>query len=258
MSKYLINAAFCVGFTVIFFYVTKDLILTIAVGAIYLAFFLGIYVYKELEFKKNVSRNYEAISFINNFIISLSVTNSINATYEAMKENASETLKQQMSSIDHLNVETKIEYLNKYFNLPLYMVFVNIINQYVESGANILDISKLLIHDTRNLENRLHEFELVSHRKERDFIISWGFTFLILAVLELALSSFVTNVKDNITYYPILIFGYYLLYIGVYYGFINRIFDISFIYKGETAHEKTERKDKKIKFRFKKRSSATN
>ncbi len=258
MSKYLIYSLFCLGFTGIFYLVTGDLILTIIVCLLYLLFFFGLYNFKASEFSKKIDRNYEAISFMNNFIISLSVTNSINATYEAMKENASESLRQQMSSIDHLNVEVKIEYLNKYFELPLYTVFVNIINQYVESGANILDISKLLIHDTRNLENRIHEFELTSKRKERDFLVSWGFTFIILAILQVALSSFVKEVKDTLSYFPLLILGYYLMFLGVYYAYTTRIFDLAFIYKGETKHEEIQRKDRKIKFRFKKRSSDSN
>lgn len=255
MSKYLVYGLFCLGFTGIFYLVTEDLILTIIVALLYILFFFGLYNYKSNEFNKRIERNYEAISFINNFIISLSVTNSINATYEAMKENASEPLKQQMSSIDHLNVETKIEYLNNYFKLPLYIVFINIINQYVESGANILDISKLLIHDTRNLENRIHEFELTSKRKERDFLVSWGFTFVILAVLQIALSSFVKEVKDTLSYFPFLILGYYLMFIAIYYVYTTRIFDLGFIYQGESKHEEVQRKDRKVKFGFKKRNS---
>lgn len=257
MSKYLIYSLFCLGFTGIFYLVTSDLILTLAVAVLYLLFFFGLYNYKSNDFSKKIERNYEAISFMNNFIISLSVTNSINATYEAMKENASETLKQQMSSIDHLNVETKIEYLSKYFELPLYRVFVNIINQYVDSGANILDISKLLIHDTRNLENRIHEFELTAKRKEREFLVSWGFTFIILGVLQIALSSFVKDVKDTLSYFPILIFGYYLLFVCIYYFYTTRIFDLGFIYQGETKHEEVQRKDRKIKFRVSVKKSAS-
>lgn len=256
MQKYLVNALFCAGFTGIFYYVTKDIILTSIIGVIYLLFYFGFYLHKEKEFRTSLSRNYEAISFMNNFIISLSVTNSINATYEAMKANASETLRQQMNAIDHLNVETKIEYLSKYFSLPLYKVFINIINQYIESGANILDISSLLIHDTRNLENRLHEFELVTKRKEKDFLISWCFTFVILGVLELALSSFVRDIKDTLSYFPILIFVYYIMFIAIFTAFITKIFDLSFVYKGEGSNEKTERKNTKIKFRFKKRNSS--
>lgn len=257
MSKYLIYSLFCIGFTGIFYLVTSDLILTIIVCLLYAMFFFGLYNHKANDFNKRIERNYEAISFINNFIISLSVTNSINATYEAMKENASESLKQQMSSIDHLNVEIKIEYLNKYFELPLYTVFVNLINQYVESGANILDISKILIHDTRNLENRIHEFQLTTKRKERDFLVSWGFTFVILAILQIALSSFVKDVKDTLSYFPCLILGYYLMFISVYYFYTTRIFDLGFIYQGETTHEEVQGKDRKIKFGFKKRSSAS-
>ena len=86
MSKYLIYSLFCLGFTGIFYLVTGDLILTIIVCLLYLLFFFGLYNFKASEFSKKIDRNYEAISFMNNFIISLSVTNSINATYEAMRE----------------------------------------------------------------------------------------------------------------------------------------------------------------------------
>ncbi len=117
-----------------------------------------------------------------------------------------------MDAIEHLNVEQKIIHLNKYFDLPIYNVFINLIKQYVEIGTNILESSSILIHDTRNLENRVHEYELLSKRKEKDFLVSWGFTFLIIVVLKIALASFLSNNKIDLSFYPILIFLYFVIF----------------------------------------------
>lgn len=229
----------------IFFFVTKSFILTISICLMYLIFFFLIYHRKYIAYKEKKERTFEAISFINNFVIALSVNDSIRLTYESMKEKVSPSLKLQMDSIEHLDVATRIEYLNNYFNLPLYGVFINIINQYIECGTNILEISQILIHDTRNLENRLADFDLKIRKKEKDFLISWGFTFLTLALIELSLSSFVNEAKSSMEIYPILIFAYYVFFIIIYMLFSLKIYDTSFIFKGEKPHEKIKDKNRK-------------
>lgn len=256
--RYALYVLFSLLFAGIFYISTTNIILTIVVALLYFLFFFIIYSKKEKRFNKKIKRTYEAISFINNFIISLSVTNSIQATYEAIKQNVSDELRQQMDAIEHLNVEQKIIHLNKYFDLPIYNVFINLIKQYVEIGTNILESSSILIHDTRNLENRVHEYELLSKRKEKDFLVSWGFTFLIIVVLKIALASFLSNNKIDLSFYPILIFLYFVIFLLIYYLFTLKLYDSSFIYKGETEIEekRIERKSRKAKFRFKKRKNS--
>lgn len=253
MTRYLYYVVFSVLFAVIFYYISANWIMALTIFALYLIFFFSVYQIKFTKFKTRMKRSYECISFINNFVISLSVTNSVYSTYEKMKENVSSDLKLQMDSIEHLDVEKKIEYLQKYFELPIYGVFINIIKQYIETGTSILEISQLLIHDTRNLENRIHNFEAIAHKKENDFLISWGFTFLILVILQLSLTSFVINEAIKLNAYSFLLFAYFLMFIGIYYLFILRIYDTSFVAKGESELERTQPKNTKVKSKSKKR-----
>lgn len=258
MNNYIKNMAFCIVFSLIYYLITFNWIYTLIVFIIYGSFFLLFYETKRKKYFNFLFRSYEAVSYINNFIISLSVTSSVYSTFNKIKENVSNELKLQIDSINHLDVETKIEYLNTYFELPLYGVFVNIIKQYIETGANILEISQLLIHDTRNLENRLHEFQVVAQKKEKEFLISWGLTFLILIIMQLSLSTLVKNIEDELSYFPILVLVYFIGFIGVYYFYCLKIFDTSFIVKGETYHEKLYKKNRKTRFRLKKRNNVTN
>ncbi len=258
MNNYLKNSLFCVVFTLIYYLITFNWVYTIVVFLLYTLFFFLFYETKRKRYYLFLNRSIEAVSYINNFIISLSVTNSVYSTFNKLKENVSNELKLQIDSIEHLDVETKIEYLNTYFELPLYGVFINIIKQYIESGTNILEISQLLIHDTRNLENRIHEFEIVSKKKEKEFLISWGLTFLILVIMQFSLSTLVKNIEEELVYYPILVLVYFVAFLGVYYLYALKIFDTSFIVKGETYHEKNQTKSRKPRFGLKKRNNVTN
>ena len=257
LSNLIKNLLFCIVFTAIYYIITLDIIFSVFTFLIYLVFFYFIYDLKRNKYFDTLNRTYEAISYMNNFIINLSVTNSVYTTFENMKSNVSDNLKLQIESIGHLDVDTKIEYLNNYFNLPLYGVFINIVKQYIESGTNILEISQLLIHDTRNLEDRLHEFEVNGKRKEKEFLISWGLTFLILVIMKFSLSTLTKNVQMELAIFPLLVLIYFVAFLVVYYVYILNIFDISFIFKGEIYREKVETKIRKAKFKFKKRNNAS-
>ena len=131
-------------------------------------------------------------------------------------------------------------------------MFINIINQYIFNGGDILDISQALMRDSRALEDRLLDFEKMSRRKFAEFITSWALSFLILFILQFSISS-IYQAIDSIAYYSILIFIFYLIFLVSLIFMTYRIYDISFMTKGDSNVKETKTKNVKVKSKSKKR-----
>lgn len=180
------------------------------------------------KFKKIDKVTHECISFINNFIISLSIHNTLSATFEMIKESISGDLRKEIDSIDHLDVEEKLDYLKNYFDSSLYDFFLKIINQYVFNGGDIIGISQLLIFDSRKIETSLDNFLMVSKRKFIEFSILWGITIGILIILQFSLSMFYESIL-SMNFYAPLIFIFFIIFLIFLYLFLKHNFNLSFI-----------------------------
>lgn len=236
----------------LYYYSSPNWIYTIIVGMLTFGLLFGVYDHLKKRYSKKLNRTLEAIKFINNFIITLSVNYSISTTYDSVINTLSSELKLQNDTIKQFDVEERINYLSKYFDCPIYGVFVNLIKQYVYNGGNILDISQLLLHDSRELEERINEFDFITRKKTRDFIISWGFSIVILMILRISLSQTINNFDERLPMFPLLVFVYFVLVILVSAFFFYRRFNYSFISKGVNKDEKVKTKDNKFKSKSKK------
>lgn len=224
------------------YFISKNLIYSIILFVIYLAFFFLFVAYKRNKYKRNINRSYEAVNYINNFIISLSVSKSFNNAFDNAKNSASKELRLQIDAIDYIPIESRIEYLYRYFEIPIYGVFINIIHQYVFNGGDILEISQLLIRDSRALEERLRDYEVQIKRKFIEFLVAWGLTTVILFALHFSIQS-LGRALYSIDVYPLLIFIYFLLVLFNLYLILNKMYDLSFITKDDSYAKKVKIKN---------------
>ena len=206
--------------------------------------FFFVLIEKEYQKYKKINRTtHECVNFINNFIISLSIHNTISATFEMIKESFSGELKKEVDSIEHLNIVEKLEYLSAYFNSSLYDFFLKIIHQYEYNGGDIIGISQILIFDSRNVETSIDNFISVSKRKFIEFIILWGITMAILLILQFALSMFYDTIL-NMSFYAPSIFIFFIMFLIFLYFFLKHNFNLSFINEWrEKDNEKPQTKN---------------
>lgn len=206
--------------------------------------FFFVLIEKEYQKYKKINRTtHECVNFINNFIISLSIHNTISATFEMIKESFSGELKKEVDSIEHLNIVEKLEYLSDYFNSSLYDFFLKIIHQYEYNGGDIIGISQILIFDSRNVETSLDNFISVSKRKFIEFIILWGITMAILLILQFALSMFYDTIL-NMSFYAPSIFIFFIMFLIFLYFVLKHNFNLSFINEWrEKDNEKPQTKN---------------
>ncbi len=223
-------------FGLIFYYLTANLIFSVATSLIYLVFFMSYYEINYRKYKITIRKTRECIQFINNFIITMSVNNSINTTFDSMSSSFSNELIEQINSINHLTDEEKIMYLENYFVSPLYNVFTKLLRQYIEEGGNIIDNTHLLIFDTRVVEEDLNNFISISYRKVFQFCIMWSICFLILLVTKTALGNYYEQIQ-GMSYFPFSILLFFIVFLGCLWLILKHFLDLRFINK-ELRNEK--------------------
>lgn len=204
-------------------------------------------------FIKKDTKTRECLMFINNFIITLSINQSINETYKILKESFSKGLLNQAKLMAHLNEEEQIHYLNKYFDLNVYEVFLNLLDQYIYNGGDILKIAQILLFDIRATEEMLENHISILVKKIVEFTSLWGMSFLIVLIIKFSLTNFLSDIlSSNLFLIGLLIF-FLIFYINLTI-FIMHGFSLNFIKtsrpiekKRITKNEKTKRKNKLFK-----------
>lgn len=241
VNRYLIYLLSSILLAGLYFYTTRNLIFSLLLLVIINLFMFLLFERKYLKFISLDKKIHECISFINNFIITLSITKSINSTYQSVYEGLNNNLKEELDSYVDLNIEEKIDRLSNYFNLNIYNFFKKTVKQYIDNGGDLINSSQLLIYDSRRIEASLDEFKLVSKRKLIEFIALWGMTMLILVIVKLALSMFYDSII-NMSFYPIAIFIFFLIFLLFLYLFIKRTFSLDFIdiYKENDLNEESK------------------
>ncbi len=138
-------------------------------------------------------------------------------------------------------VEEKIKSLKEYFNLKVYDVFLKLLDQYLFQGGDIIKISQLLLFDTRKMNTLLDDYKVTTKRKLIEFASMWGLTMIILVVIQLSMSMFYESIL-KMSFYPIAIFCFFVVFITFLYLFLSRMFNLNFInFVGEENNAKIKK-----------------
>ena len=146
------------------------------------------------KFSKTSKRFHECYNFINNFIISLSIKNTIEGSFNLTIDSMNPSFKEDIEGLEHLTGLDKLTYINKYFTFDIYKLFLNIIALYEEQGGNILQMASLLTEKSRYQEQYLNNTVGVAKRKIIEFSTLWLFSLAILIVLKFVLGQFYNQI----------------------------------------------------------------
>ncbi|MCR5184837.1 MAG: hypothetical protein K6C32_02000 [Bacilli bacterium] len=183
---------FVIGLILAFvsFYASSNVIL--GGGALIVSLlFYHLYVLPKLN-KHNtlIQKLHECYFFINNFLISLSIKESLLAAFEAVSSAISDDFKEYLDSINELSPQEKLLYLKKYFPFHLYGIFVDIVILWIEQGGNILEMSNHVTNEMREVEEYISYSETIAKRKTFELIVLWIFSLSVVVVLRLSLNDF--------------------------------------------------------------------
>lgn len=176
--------------------------------------FFFLVAYKKIQNHiQNVSKIHECYLFINNFLITLSIKESLNASLEATANSISDEFKEYMVSISDLNPQEKLLYLEKYYPFHIYRLFTDVVFLWLEEGGKILDMSSHITNEMRQIEEYVAYSQSISKRKTVEIGTLWLFSLAIIVVLRVVLTdTFLGLLKSPIYLISIpLLMGVFLL-----------------------------------------------
>ena len=175
-----------------------------------LVYFLLFFMKRHQKYKISVSRFKSCYTFINSFIISLSIKLTIPAALESTLISIDSEAKGEFEGIGHLSDNEKLDYLKKYYHFHTYELFLNIVSIYDERGGNILDLSTYLLNESRNQHEYLIRCESMGVKKWIELSVLWFLSLAIMVILRFALSQFFSLISKQLVYH-ISIVGVFVL-----------------------------------------------
>ena len=185
--------------------------------------FYFLIIHKTLKsYLNNVSKIHSCYLFINDFLVSLSVKESLSAAFDNTKNAISDDYREFITSVDELNPQEKLMYLTKYYPYHIYQIFVDIILLWLDQGGKILDMSSSIANEMREIEEYVTYCQSVHRRKAFEIGVLWLFSLTIVIILRFALTDFYDELSKQLIFIIsiILLVGLVLLSI---YLLVNRI-----------------------------------
>ena len=102
-KKIIIYCFISLLFAGLFYLLTSNLYLAIGIFAIYSMFFILYVVKKTKLYLLIIDNTKECVNFINNFIITISINNSVSTTFDSLSGGFSVELVEQINAINQLN-----------------------------------------------------------------------------------------------------------------------------------------------------------
>ena len=190
----------CALIAFVSFYATSNVFIGAGVLVVAVVFYF-LLAYKILQkYIQKITKIHECYLFINNFLITISIKESLNAAFEATTNSISEEFCEYVLSIGDLNPQEKLLYLSKYFTFHIYRIFTDIVLLWQEEGGKILDMSSHITNEMREIEEYVTYCKSISKRKSLEIGTLWLFSLAIIVVLRLSLSDIFTGLLTNPIY----------------------------------------------------------
>ena len=176
--------------TFVCYFATSNIFVGIGVFVSAVAFYF-VFLYKKLlSHRSNTKKVHECYLFINNFLITLSIKGSLPAAFDATRTSISDDYGEYLASIDEMNPQEKLLYLNKYFPFHIFQIFIDIVFLWQEEGGDILDMSSHITNEIREIKEYVTYCQSVSKRKALEIGTLWLFSLATVIALRLSLNDF--------------------------------------------------------------------
>ena len=193
------------------YFVSNNLYLSLGIGVLFLLIFVLFVAPSVAKFMKTKQKRHECYIFINAFLITLSVCQSLEKSFELATQSAEKEFKSTLDSIALLEAGEKIEYLSNYFEMPIYDMFLSVLRIYLEQGGDILKLSKTLMEELTRIEETSMSLSKNAIAVLLQWIVLWALSLAILAFVRFGLTSFYSTLSQSMTY---------LLMIIIYFSFL--------------------------------------
>ena len=195
-------------------YITSlNIYIPIVVFVTYL-FYYFLFGRKILQKRNQLLRRVHACyHFINAFIISMSVKESLEDAYQGGIRFEDKELNEITNELENMKVSDRILYLREFFNLAVFKMFINVLNLYQDQGGNILNMSDELISESTRIEKSVSESISTSNHYLGQFILLWVMSIGILIFIRFSIDSFYqTMLKSSLFVGFLLVFFLVILF----------------------------------------------
>ncbi len=183
--------------TFVCYFATSNIFIGIGVLVTSVLFYFLLIYKRMLAHKNNTQKIHECYIFINNFLITLSIKGSLNAAFDATRTSISDDYSEYLTSIEELNPQEKLLYLNKYFPFHVFQIFTDVVFLWQEEGGDILDMSSHITNEIREIKEYVTYCQSVSRRKSLEIGTLWFFSLAIIVALRLTLNDFYAGLLKN-------------------------------------------------------------
>lgn len=173
-----------------------------------------------------IERVHTSYHFINSFIISLSVKDSLEDAYQNGIRLENKTLKTVTDELNDLTVVERVKFLRDYFQLSIYKMFLNVLDIYQDQGGNILNMADNLMRECTRTEKALTDTLSIGYKHLTEFIILWLMSLGILIFMKFSIKDFYDMMLTNNIMVP-LIFGFFVIIIFSTNLFVNAFTDLT-------------------------------
>jgi len=204
---------------------TDLLIFPIVIFVVFILYYIIFGRKMLVNYKDKQRRIHACYHFINSFIISMSVKESIEDAYQAGIRCPNKELEEITNELTQMKAYDRIIYLRDYFNLGVYKMFINVLNLYQDQGGNILSMSDELISESTRIEKVLTDSTAISNKYLGEILLLWIMSFGILVFLRFSISQFYDKMKTTLTFLGFLVLFFILLLFSIHI-FITRFTSI--------------------------------
>lgn len=167
-----------------------------------------------------IERIHTSYHFINSFIITLSVKDSFEDAYQNGIRINNSRLNAETNELKEMPIIERVKYLQGYFKLSIYKMFLNVLDLYVDQGGNILSMTDNLMRECTRTEKTLNDTLAIGYKHLIEFLILWTLAFAILLFMRFSIEEFYFMMLKNVFVVP-MIFVFFLLCVASINLFIN-------------------------------------
>ncbi len=201
MKYYLAAIAISLLYGGLSYIVFDNYIYAIVVFVIYASLMMGFLSPLANRYQTKVEKHHEAYRFVNNFIVSLSVTSSNEIAYNSASEGIDDqSFKDFVKRIDTMPIYRRIESLGNFFEAPFYGMFLSIYRIYSDQGGDCLKVADPLLKEIARDEEYTRSLDKSSKKLLIQFSIFWLLSGFILGFLRFGLSGYYKLMLQSVAF----------------------------------------------------------
>ncbi|MCH3909923.1 MAG: hypothetical protein LKF75_03000 [Bacilli bacterium] len=197
---YLLSIIISLLFGGLAYAISSHLYIGIGIFLLYSIVFIVVFAPMLKKFQAKERKRHECYRFVNGFIVSLSVSGSLDDAYQSATLGAVDEEESLLKAISNLSVNERIDYLASYFVEPYYRMFLSIISLYLDQGGDLLDLAEPLIKEVGHNEIFKDEIHDVKIRYLGQFISLWFMSALVLLFVRIGLNGFYDSLSKSLPY----------------------------------------------------------